>query len=160
MEPVDVTITDYHQMVELFHSETDRGAAVLAGSYMENFLGIYLRSRMHDSSLSDKMFSSTGPLATFAQRIDFSQAFGFLPPGVCTELHLIRKIRNHFAHHPKTASFALSPVRDWAASLRSAKEMQMPNGGTFKLDDSKVAYLISAGLIVVMIHNQMLKQAQ
>ena len=83
MEPVDVTITDYSQMVRLFHGESDRGAAVLAGSYVENFLGIYLRSRMTDKSLSDKIFSADGSLATFSQRIDFAQAFGFLPAGVC-----------------------------------------------------------------------------
>jgi hypothetical protein len=40
MEPIDVTITDYQQMVDLFHAETDRGAAVLAGSYVENFFPI------------------------------------------------------------------------------------------------------------------------
>ena len=155
MEPLDVTINDYEDMVELFRSESDRGAAVLAGSYVENFLGIYLKSRMADQSLSTKIFSPNGPLATFAQRIDFAQAFGFLSEVLCEELHLIRKIRNHFAHHPKSASFAASPAREWVASLRSSTEVSFPDERKFKVDEPKVAFLISAGMFVVLASTKM-----
>ena len=159
MEPVDVTITDYLQMVQLFQGESDRGAAVLAGSYVENFLGAYLRSCMADRSLSEKIFSSNGSLATFSQRIDFAQAFGFLPSGVCRELQLIRKIRNHFAHHPLNASFGHSPVREWVNELVSSQtEVEVQEGEKFKLADGKVAYLISAGMVVVVTHNTMLQR--
>jgi hypothetical protein len=155
MEPVDVDITDYQQMVELFHGESDRGAAVLAGSYVENYLAVYLKSRMADPSLADKIFAANGPLATLSQRIDFAQGFGFLPGGVCAELHTIRKIRNYFAHHPKSASFEQSPVRDWAGNFGTAKEVALQNGEKFKVDSLKTAYLIAAGLFVVMAYNLM-----
>lgn len=157
MEPIEVTITDYQQMVELFHGETDRGAAVLAGGYVENFLGIYLQSRMVDKTLAEKIFGSNGPLASFSQRIDFAHAFGFLPPGVCAELHLVRRVRNYFAHHPRSASFSESPVREWASSLGPAKGFTLPNGEVFKMSSLKDAYLISTGRFVATIHNTMLK---
>ncbi len=155
MKPIDVSITDYQQMVVLFHGETDRGAAVLAGSYVENFLAAYLKFQMVDQSLSERLFSDGGSLSSFSQRIDFAQAFGFLPSSVCAQLHLIRKIRNHFAHHPKSASFTESPVRNYANELSFAAEKLLPDGQSLKVDGLKNAYLLSAGMFVVMAHNQM-----
>jgi hypothetical protein len=149
MKPIDVDITDYHQMVEMFHGESDRGAAVLAGSYVENYLGKFLISKMVDTSLTEKIFGANGSLSTFAQRIDFAQAFGFIGKEQCKELHFIRKIRNHFAHHPKSASFTDDPVRSWINSLHSSKEMQMEDGTKFKLDEP-------AGMFIANAHNVML----
>ena len=156
MKPIDVAITDYPQMVQSFQGESDRGAAVLAGSYVENFLGLYLRSCMVDLTLAEKMFLSNGPLSTFSQRIDFAQAFGLLSFGACKDLHLIRRIRNHFAHYPLDASFTKSPVREWVTELISSRtEVPMEGGGAFKLDDGKTAYLVSAGLFVAFAHDKM-----
>jgi hypothetical protein len=45
MKPRQLKLEDYDLMVVLFHSESDRGAAVLAGYYVENVLGMYLRFR-------------------------------------------------------------------------------------------------------------------
>ena len=78
MKPVESTLADYHLMVNLFENESDRGAAVLAGSYVENHLGLYLRSKMIAPSIADRLFSSDGPLSSFSQRIDLAHAFGFL----------------------------------------------------------------------------------
>lgn len=153
MKPIDVTINDYQDMVALFHGESERGAAVLVGSYIENFLGIYLQSKMADQSLSEKIFGTNGPLSSFSQRIDFAPAFGLLSPIVCKELHLIRKIRNHFAHHPKEASFSTSPAREWVGSMIAAQNMPTSEGQNFKLEDEKLVYLVSAGMLVVTISN-------
>lgn len=154
MKPIDVTPADYSQMLDLFKGETDRGAAVLAGSYVENFLGIFLQACMVDASLSDRIFGSSGSLSTFSQRVDFAQAFGFLPKPLCADLHLIRKIRNHFAHHPKEASFKSSPVREWVASLHASKETVVGDGKTFKLDDERTAYLVSVGMVMILANNK------
>lgn len=149
MKPIEISFTDYKEMVSLFHDESDRGAAVLAGSYVENYLGLFLRSCMIDASLSDRIFDSNGPLASFSQRIDFAQAFGFLPKPLCNELHLLRKIRNHFAHHPKSASFNQSPVREWISLLLSSVKVSLNDGKLFQLDDPKTAFLVSAGMFVI-----------
>lgn len=151
MKPVEATLTDYQLMVSLFENESDRGAAVLAGSYVENHLGLFLRSKMNDNSVAERMFSSEGSLSTFSQRIDLAQAFGFLSKEQCDDLHLIKKIRNHFAHHPKEASFNDKPVSDWVANLIATKtKIAMPDGTKNLLGDAKFRYLISAGMFVAM----------
>ena len=153
MEPIAVTADDYNALFDMFRDETDRGAAVLAGSFVENYLGIYLQNRQVDSSLSKKIFSSTGPLSTFEQRIDFAQAFGFLPRTVCRELHLVRKIRNHFAHHPKSSSFKEAPVSDWASALATSATVKSKLGKDFRLEDGKTAFLVSCGVAYVIMQD-------
>ena len=151
MKPVDTTLADYQSMVTLFQNESDRGAAVLAGSYVENHLGLYLRTKMIAPSVAERIFSSDGSLSTFSQRIDFSQAFGFLSKAQCADLHLIKKIRNHFAHHPKEASFSDKPVSDWVENLIASKtKIKMPDGTTDSVGDARFCYLIFAGMFVAL----------
>ena len=151
MKPVDLSNEDYQSMVVLFQNETDRGAAVLAGSYVENYLGLYLKSKMSDTSVADKVFGQDGSLSTFHQRIYFAQAFGFLSKAQCADLLLIKKIRNHFAHHPKEASFASKPVSDWVEKLHSALiPIRMPDGTDSKIDDPRICYLLSSGMFIAL----------
>jgi len=151
MKPIDATLADYQSMVVLFQNESDRGAAVLAGSYVENHLGLHLRAKMIDSSVAERIFSSDGPLSTFFQRIYFAQAFGFLSKAQCSDLHLIKKVRNHFAHHPKDASFSDKPVSDWVENIIASKiQVAMPDGAAETVGDARLRYLISAGMFVAL----------
>jgi hypothetical protein len=151
MKPIDATLKDYQSMVLLFQNESDRGAAVLAGSYVENHLGLYLQSKMTDPSAAKRVFSSDGSLATFSQRIDFAQAFGFLSKAQCSDLNLIKMIRNHFAHHPKDASFNDKPVSDWVANLIATKTMAtLADGTKVAIGNPRLSYLISAGMFVAL----------
>jgi len=145
-------------MVEQYRSESDRGAAVLAGSWVENVLGIYLEYSMVDQSSSHELFSSNGPLATFSQRISIGRAFGILSKNTADTLNYIRKIRNYFAHHPLDASFDESPVCEWVQHLMKLLEEQLnsysstnsfedDNNETLKLKYSRRdVYLLSCAL--------------
>ena len=44
MKPYNVDMNDYHNIVKEFHQETDRAAAVLAGSYIENYLAKFIKN--------------------------------------------------------------------------------------------------------------------
>ncbi len=151
MKPVDTTFADYQSMVVMFQNESDRGAAVLADSYVENHLGLHLRSKMIDRSVAERIFSPDGALSTFAQRIDFAHAFGLLSKTQCTDLHLIKKIRNHFAHHPKEASFNEKPVTDWVRNLTSSRtKITTPDGAKDTIGDARLCYLISTGMFIAL----------
>lgn len=151
MKPVDVTFADYQSMVEMFKQESDRGAAVLAGSYVENHLGLYLKSRMIDQSVAERMFSSEGALSTFSHRIDLAQAFGFLSKQQCEDLNLIKKIRNYFAHHPKKASFSKKPISDWVHNLVASRtKLTLSDGTTDDIGDERFCYLVSAGMFLAL----------
>lgn len=150
MKPTALNVDDHQAMVRMFHGESDRGAAVLAGSYIENYLGTFLESKMvdRDKALRERIFGSNGPLSSFSQRIDFAQGFGFMNALACSHMHSIRKIRNHFAHHPKEASFTESPVTDLIRKISDGLP-PLPDGDKiFPALGGRDVYLVTIGLLL------------
>ena len=155
MKPKDLKLINYNSMVEAFHSESDRGAAVLAGSYAENVLGKYLACNCTDRSKEDDLFGSNGPLSTFSQRILISEAFGLISKNTAETLNYIRKVRNHFAHHPLDASFESSPVREWIEVLRGLIELREDQEEIRSEMTNRNVYLICCGYFSASIHVEM-----
>lgn len=117
MKPIDLDLKDYHEAIHAFRTETDRASAVLAGSFLENYLAKYLRSFMIIDDSLDALFDGFGPFAQFSQRIEAAFAFGWLSATDRRDLKLIARIRNHFAHHPFAASFDSPPISNWVCHL-------------------------------------------
>jgi hypothetical protein len=112
----------FDSYAELFAGETDRGAAVLAGSYLGSLLEDLLRAKLVPGDYLKSLFSdANGPLGTFYSRITLAYALGLLPPEVQHDLHLVRKIRNKFAHHPEMMRFQTRPVSDWCRELDTTR---------------------------------------
>ena len=147
MKPKEIKYDQHNEMAEQFSSESDRGAAVLAGSYTENILGMYLQFKMKDKFLANELFNSNGPLSTFSQRIMIAQAYGFLSVDTCKSLNFIRKIRNHFAHHPFDSSFDESPVREWSDKLIQLIPLREDQEETRSEFKRRHAYIISCSYI-------------
>lgn len=156
MNYLDLDIGDYHDVVKMFHSETDRGAAVLAASFVEHYLAAYLRFFMVGDADAGTLFGRFGPLSGFSQRIETAYAFGYLTATSRQDLNTVRKIRNHFAHHPMDATFDASPVRDLVENLSIPEKMEVDSSGTEIIHDRKSRYLLSISMCVVELHNSML----
>jgi DNA-binding MltR family transcriptional regulator len=89
-------------------SESDRGAALIGCSLLEEDLDQLLRSKMSPNAEAkqiDGLFSGFGPLATFSAKIAICHAFGFIDGDLFHDLEVIRKIRNKFAHEYTTKEF-------------------------------------------------------
>lgn len=108
---------DWNQLAADFHSESDRGAALLAAGFIENQLTVYLQDRIVDKSLQSKLFGGMGPLSTFSAKAAFGRAFDFIPKNTFTRLEVIRAVRNHFAHHPLNSNFSTPEVVAAMASM-------------------------------------------
>jgi len=158
MKPVQVDILKYQHMVDSYHAETDRAAAVLAGSFMDEFTRKFIRSFMVPDDVVDNILVGYGPLSSFSSRIDCLYAFGFIDKEACDDLDLIRKIRNHFAHHPEQTSFDESPVRDFCSNLSTAKPMPKADGGEYRVENHRFQFLFAIGMIVVHMHNSILER--
>ncbi len=91
--------------------ETDRGAALFATAHLEDKLAQVLRAFLvDDTSASDPLFRGTAALATFSARIDVSYLLGLIPTSARRDLHLIRRIRNEFAHSSSILRFDEGPI--------------------------------------------------
>ena len=140
--PEDLDLIKWNEMVIVFHSESDRGAAILAGSFVEHYLGLFLRSKTKDEKIAEELFGGMGPLATFSQRIAVAYAFGFIDQKQYTDLGLIRKIRNYFAHHPLQGTFQAEEIQNRASNLSTFKDSK--EGDPLRY---RHAYLIACGIL-------------
>lgn len=129
MQPSEPTdwILAYNQMAEVYSNETDRAAAILASSFIDEQLERLLIALLVDDSRVREMFEGDRPLAAFSARVNFAFSIGLLPLNVYADLNLIRKIRNDFAHSATAVSFDLPPARDRCAALSVVKS----DSGTF-----------------------------
>jgi hypothetical protein len=91
--PKELDLADWNDLVGAFHNESDRGAAILAGSFTEHALGLYLRFRMRDQKIADELFAPMGPLSSFSQRIAIAYAFGFMSELHYKDFELIRRMK-------------------------------------------------------------------
>lgn len=155
MKITKVDLDDYHRVVENFQRESDRAAAVLAGSYLENHLAIFMQRSMVDDQDKDKWFDGFGPFSTYDQRVVASYAFRLIPKPTKRDFQLIGKIRNYFAHQPKDASFNDSPVVDWV------NELNYPKTNIEELKPSnRDKYLLTISMAVVAMHNAMTRHSE
>lgn len=149
-KPKSVGIGDWNQMVETFHNESDRGAAILAGSFAEHALGTYLIHKVSDKNIGEKLFGPVGPLSSFSQRIAVAYAFSLISKDQYEELEAIRQARNHFAHHPLEASFSSQEVQKHTAKLAIFRAIDLLDSA----EKHRRAYLLGCGLICARLLDQ------
>lgn len=98
--------------------ETDRGCALLASAYLDEQLEVLLRAFFIDKPAeADKLLNGREPLATFSARVQLCLCLGLLPKSTIRELHLIRRIRNEFAHVSEPLSFDTPAMVDRCKEL-------------------------------------------
>ena len=97
---------------EQLRSETDRGALIVAAALLEDALEHMLSARLVPSpERDDELFSGPyAPLSTFSAKIDFAYRVGLIRLSVRSSLHLLRKIRNEFAHSTTVGGFESQSV--------------------------------------------------
>ena len=105
-KPLADRLPDVQAFRDSLDPETDRGCAITAASYVDDQLAEMLKVHLVDSKkLIKEVFAGSGALSTFSARIDLSFLLGHIAKAVQRELHLIRGIRNKFAHSSRPLSF-------------------------------------------------------
>ena len=119
-KPFDFRWMDKHNRLDgQYERESDRAAALLAGSFLEEQIQALLSVLVEDKKVVEPLFKGYG-LSSFNACIDMVYALGYIPKELREELHRIRNIRNHFAHHPDVTDFNTQRVRDWCSALTTA----------------------------------------
>lgn len=119
MKTLNVADVERDFYLHNFAQETDRAAAVLGGAFVDARLELVLRKRL--SANQDELLGHMGPLGTFSARIDLAWGLRWVDSDSAHDLHVIRKIRNDFAHHlDSELSFESQSIADRCRNLRSA----------------------------------------
>jgi DNA-binding MltR family transcriptional regulator len=114
------TFKELTALLAELEAQTDRGAAIIAAAIVDDALSNALKSRLIlTENLSDRLFSheKNGPLANFSAKIDIAAATGTLDKELCDYLHLIRRIRNRFAHSIEPLKFSDQQITAWCQTL-------------------------------------------
>jgi DNA-binding MltR family transcriptional regulator len=115
-----------HQRAELFsqyydklHDESPRGSVIVAASILDRILEDLIVARLRPmTDNSDPLLSGAyAPLGSFAAKIDTANRLGLIRPEHRKALHILRNLRNEFAHDYETEDFDASSCLDRVRNL-------------------------------------------
>ena len=114
-------------------TESDRGCALFAASYLDGELEALLRQRfVDDKRIADHVLQADGSLGTFSARIDVAFLLGLIGDLTRRDLHLIRKIRNEFGHSARSINFSEQSIASRCRELTLVtRPGDMPPRGRF-----------------------------
>jgi DNA-binding MltR family transcriptional regulator len=97
----------------------DRTAAIVIFALIDDLMIAFLSKHMNPQIRGglDTLFERNGILSTAHGRITLSAALNWIDKSTYQDLHLLRDIRNKFAHRVALRSFAHDPIRGYIASL-------------------------------------------
>ncbi|UZE93030.1 MAG: hypothetical protein IB617_02620 [Candidatus Nealsonbacteria bacterium] len=106
-------------LLEEFSKETDRAAMILTASLIENTLTTLLKNYLVQvSTKDDELFDGpTAPLSNFNSKVQFAHRLGLISQKLAHDLHIIRKIRNDFAHNVYGSNLESGVVKDLLTTL-------------------------------------------
>jgi len=107
---------------ENFAKESDRAGVILAASILDTGLEVLLKSLfVSTSAAEDELFHLPySPLSSFSAKINIAHRMGTIPASFARALHLVRRIRNDFAHDVVGCSFEDAPVKSRVVELTKA----------------------------------------
>ena len=134
-------------ILEELKSQTDRGTAIIAAAVLDDLLHQVLVARLIQlgSERHEGLFERTGaPLSSFSAKIEMCFAVGTLSNQARLAMHLIRDVRNAFAHRIEQITFDHPTVATMiqARIMSSLKKPGRSNRDMFIDSFSAVAFII------------------
>ncbi len=118
MKATEPEIDQLAHFLSEFNKESDRGAALVAASMLDERLHEVLSNFfVHSPASHDLLSGYNAPLGSFSSRASAAMALGLIQENEFKEITLIRKIRNEFGHGWQTISFESGRVADFCRQL-------------------------------------------
>jgi hypothetical protein len=96
-----------------FAKESDRAAVILGAAKLDIQLYQLLRMALRPATgNNDELFDGDAPLSTFSSRIHLCHRLGLIDDEFSRALHLVRRIRNSFAHEISSTTLESGGNRD------------------------------------------------
>lgn len=124
-------------LIEQFSEESDRAAVILVASIIDENLTTLLKSYfVPNPTSSDSLFdSATSPLSNFSSKIDMAFRIGIISGKLTRDLHIVRKIRNAFAHNIYGCDFEDGSVKSRIRELENSSCEWLKKMKELKRDD-------------------------
>ena len=97
-------LADFASLLHDLNKESERGAVLISSAYIEGQLKKIIAAFLLRGAASKKLLNEfSGPLGTFVARAAAAEALGLISEDEGSDLTVIRKIRNEFAHNHRAA---------------------------------------------------------
>ncbi|MER8692923.1 hypothetical protein NKI77_10145 [Mesorhizobium opportunistum] len=136
------TDEDYEALWKELDTGKPRSVALVGAAYLQEALRFSLDARfikMTRKELDDRIFSPSGPLNSFSQAIELGYALGLYGSVICEDMHIIRVVRNLFAHTMKNVSF---DTPDIGKEISHLSYFRMRKGKFEEPTDGRMEYTV------------------
>lgn len=139
-----------------FSKESDRAAVILVASILDELLRNLLAARLAPvSSSNDDLFDGpNAPLSSLSSRIEMSYRIGLISVKFSRDLHLIRRIRNTFAHNIHGCAFEDARIKSRVQELLNSHGIVSRSKDYFKAQlSTRDAFLESSSWMIWHLTN-------
>ena len=120
-EEMEPSAKAFYRFAEEFAAESDRAAVILGAAKLDLLLLQTLKAYLLPCSTGrDELLDGDSPLSTFSARINACYRIGLITAEFAKCLHLVRRIRNSFAHESSGVSL------DSGAHADRVRELILP----------------------------------
>lgn len=144
-------------LITQFEKESDRAAVILISSIIEENLTNLLKSYFVPIPNSDDLLidNAMSPLSTFSSKIDIAYRTGLISGKFSRDLHIIRKIRNSFAHDIYECNFengsVKSRIKELEKSIKKSKTITEINRSDKLLHGTRGMFLYISSILISLI---------
>ncbi len=108
---------EFHRLFN-YEEKNDRAIAIVGATFLDTLLEHILWAFLADDEKEVKeLLRYDQPLGTFSGKIRMVYCLGLIYKPIRDDLHLVRKIRNRFAHE-LAASFEDDQIKSWCTNLK------------------------------------------
>jgi hypothetical protein len=145
------TAEDLAKFVDELKRETDRGLPLVAAALIDDRLTETLRAFFCEIPCASKLLdAANAPLGTLSSRTEACLALGLIDDFEYTELGLIRRIRNEFAHAKHGISFASPRIQGLCSSLKS----DIPQDAGYPIQDARFRFTNAVVCLALRLYHR------
>ncbi len=120
--------TRHNTFINSFRDETDRGAVVIGGAFLDDLLGelldaLYTRSTYINGRGEEKEFKHESFAKEFARKTNLAFALGLISVRDREDIDHVRILRNMFAHELGCTSFDVAKVSEICSKFAIVKDI-------------------------------------
>ena len=110
-----------------YETENDRAIAIVGGTFLDTLLEHILFAFLPENEKDvEKLMEANQPLGNFSNKITMCYCLGLIDKVIKSDLNIVRKIRNRFAHD-LYVSFEDEQIKSWCNELKWHKHSLMMN---------------------------------
>lgn len=155
-------MTTAMEFMTTFVDQPDHVAVILATSKMDEQLKHIIRLRLIPCSTGkDELLDSGQGLGTFSNRIDLSFRLGLIDSSLAGSLHILRKIRNDFAHAYEGQALDKPPHKNRVEELENRGRSEpsfeasrdVISKARIELNNEKISFVTAAAFVLARLES-------